>query len=298
MIARSSPQQKSVSLLWRVVNLRPTGHAIRCAARRASLTCFTTLLTCLVRGAALSDRVTIRCKSRSRPKVARTVPERGLPTGQSAGNRCSIGVACWPCCKTSRCRAAQSSPLGRWQSTSEKAYQLLGSESLRQALDLSSESSQTRERYGYGPATCGRRLGRGRRQRSRDGIRAANSRTKSIIGPALVEAGVPFVNVFDFRRQGQNWDAHHKNFDQHKTLIVAARGSIAFLADRGPRRARLARHDVGRGDGRFGRTPKINENGGRDHWPDCYSVLLAGGGVNGGSCLGASDRTGLPRTIQ
>jgi uncharacterized protein (DUF1501 family) len=44
--------------------------------------------------------------------------------------------------------------------------------------------------------------------------------------------------------------------------------------------------------GEFGRTPKINAQGGRDHWPDCYSVLLAGGGVAGGAVYGASDRLG------
>ena len=46
------------------------------------------------------------------------------------------------------------------------------------------------------------------------------------------------------------------------------------------------------GLGEFGRTPKINAQGGRDHWPDCYSVLLAGGGVTGGAVYGASDRIG------
>ena len=44
--------------------------------------------------------------------------------------------------------------------------------------------------------------------------------------------------------------------------------------------------------GEFGRTPKINGNAGRDHWPDCYSVLLAGGGVKGGYVYGASDQRG------
>ena len=44
--------------------------------------------------------------------------------------------------------------------------------------------------------------------------------------------------------------------------------------------------------GEFGRTPKINADGGRDHWPDCYTVLLAGGGIKGGSVFGASDSMG------
>jgi hypothetical protein len=44
--------------------------------------------------------------------------------------------------------------------------------------------------------------------------------------------------------------------------------------------------------GEFGRTPRINRDGGRDHWPDCYTVVLAGGGVTGGAAYGASDRIG------
>jgi uncharacterized protein (DUF1501 family) len=46
------------------------------------------------------------------------------------------------------------------------------------------------------------------------------------------------------------------------------------------------------GLGEFGRTPKINGNAGRDHWPDCYSITLAGGGIRGGSVFGASDQLG------
>jgi uncharacterized protein (DUF1501 family) len=44
--------------------------------------------------------------------------------------------------------------------------------------------------------------------------------------------------------------------------------------------------------GEFGRTPKVNGSGGRDHWPDCYTAVLAGGGVCGGAVYGASDRAG------
>ena len=44
--------------------------------------------------------------------------------------------------------------------------------------------------------------------------------------------------------------------------------------------------------GEFGRTPKINADAGRDHWPDCYCAVFAGGGVKGGDCYGASDRVG------
>jgi uncharacterized protein (DUF1501 family) len=44
--------------------------------------------------------------------------------------------------------------------------------------------------------------------------------------------------------------------------------------------------------GEFGRTPRVNKSGGRDHWPDCYTAVLAGGGVRGGAVYGASDKAG------
>jgi uncharacterized protein (DUF1501 family) len=108
----------------------------------------------------------------------------------------------------------------------------------------------------------------------------------------LVEAGVPFVNVFDFRQQGQNWDAHFKNFNQHKThLLPLADQSLSALIEDLDQRGLLDSTLVV-AMGEFGRTPKINADGGRDHWPDCYTVLLAGGGIRGGAVYGASDRQG------
>ncbi len=195
--------------------------------------------------------------------------------------------------------AVQSSPLGRWQSTSEKAYQLLGSESLRQALDLSSESSQTRDLYGYGPAPVAVGSGGGGGNGAEMGFARQMRGQNLLLARRLVEAGVPFVNVFDFRQQGQNWDAHHKNFDQHKShlLPLADQSLSALIEDLDARGLLDTTLVVAMGE--FGRTPKINENGGRDHWPDCYTVLLAGGGVNGGSVFGASDRSGaFPRAIR
>lgn len=113
-----------------------------------------------------------------------------------------------------------------------------------------------------------------------------------LLARRLVEAGVPFVNVFDFRQQGQNWDAHHKNFDQHKShLLPMADQSLSALIEDLDVRGLLDTTLV-LAMGEFGRTPRINKDGGRDHWPDCYTVLLAGGGVRGGTVFGASDRTG------
>ena len=180
----------------------------------------------------------------------------------------------------------------QWRIFCDKAFQLLGSETLRRALDLSNESPQMRERYGFGtpPASVGEgggggngsELGFGRQMRGQS----------LLVARRLVEAGVPFVNVYDFKQQGQNWDAHFKNFNQHKThLLPLADQSLSALIedldDRGLLDSTLV---VAMGE--FGRTPKINADGGRDHWPDCYTVTLAGGGIRGGSVYGSSDGMG------
>ena len=157
----------------------------------------------------------------------------------------------------------------------EQAYELLQSESLRQALQIKQEDSKTRERYG---------LATGNNQE----LRGQNL----LMARRLVEAGVPFINVHDFRQQGQNWDSHAKNFEQHRRHLLppadqALSALIEDLDERG-----LLDSTLVIATGEFGRTPKINANAGRDHWPDCYSLLLAGGGVKPGRVYGASDQIG------
>ncbi len=189
--------------------------------------------------------------------------------------------------------AATSTPWGgQWQMLCDKAFQLLGSESLRRALDLSQETPATRERYGYGPAPKTVGEGGGGGNGAEMGFARQMRGQNLLMARRMVEAGVPFVNVFDFRQQGQNWDAHFKNFNQHKThLLPLADQSLSALIEDLDQRGLLDSTLVV-AMGEFGRTPKINAEGGRDHWPDCYTVLLAGGGVRGGATYGASDRLG------
>ena len=113
-----------------------------------------------------------------------------------------------------------------------------------------------------------------------------------LVARRLVEAGVPFVNVNDFRQQGQNWDSHSDNFNQHKNHLLppADRALAALIEDLDERG--LLESTLVVATGEFGRTPRINREAGRDHWPDCYSLLLAGGGIRGGAVWGASDRIG------
>ena len=173
-----------------------------------------------------------------------------------------------------------------------KAYDILHADWLRRALDISQESEAARQRYGYDtpPQAIGEGPG------GNNGAELAGERElrgqNLLLARRLVEAGVPFVNVYDFRQQGRNWDAHFKNFSQHKNyLLPVADQSLAALIEDLDERGLLDSTLV-IAMGEFGRTPTINANGGRDHWPDCYSVLLAGGGIRGGTVYGASDRIG------
>ncbi len=184
------------------------------------------------------------------------------------------------------------SPLRDWQRASDKAYQLLGSAALRSALDLSTESAATRDRYGYDTAPVAVGSGGGGGNGAEMGFARQMRGQNLLLARRLVEAGIPFVNVFDFRQQGQNWDAHHQNFSQHKNFLlpVADQSLSALLEDLDQRGLLDSMLVVAMGE--FGRTPAINKAGGRDHWPDCYTVLLAGGGISGGAIYGASDKIG------
>jgi uncharacterized protein (DUF1501 family) len=110
----------------------------------------------------------------------------------------------------------------------------------------------------------------------------------------LVQAGVRFINVNDKVTNGQlaNWDSHENNFGRLRDDLLppADRGLAALIQDLEARG--LLRSTLIVALAEFGRTPKINGNAGRDHWPDCFSVVLAGGGVRGGAVYGASDRIG------
>jgi hypothetical protein len=171
----------------------------------------------------------------------------------------------------------------------EKAYRLLDSEAVRNALDLNREPPQVRERYGLGtdavPPAGG---GNG----AEFGFARAMRGQNLLLARRLVEAGVPFVNIHDFRQQGQNWDAHAQNFRQHRDfLLPAADRSLSTLVEDLDQRGLLETTLVV-ALGEFGRTPKINPQARRDHWPDCYSAVLAGGGVQGGAVYGSSDKCG------
>lgn len=172
----------------------------------------------------------------------------------------------------------------------EKAYRLLASEAIRGALDIAKEPAPIRERYGFGadPTAKGEVNGGGGEMGFARQMRGQNL----LAARRLVEAGVPFVNVYDYKQQGQNWDAHVNCAGQHKNFLLpqADQALSALIEDLDARG--LLESTLVVATGEFGRTPKINATGGRDHWPHCYTVLMAGGGVNGGAIYGSSDRLG------
>jgi hypothetical protein len=171
----------------------------------------------------------------------------------------------------------------------DRAYGLLESKRLRDALRIDREPQSVRKKYGL-DETDGARGG----TNGAEHAYGRNLRGQSLLlARRLVEAGIPFVNVNDFRQQGQNWDSHADNFNQHKKhLLPPIDRALAALIDDLDQRG-LLESTLVVAAGEFGRTPQINKSAGRDHWPDCYSILLAGGGVRGGMVYGASDRHGM-----
>jgi len=167
-------------------------------------------------------------------------------------------------------RGTRSGNAGRSEAYRDRALRLLASPDVRPLFQISSEPMRVRERYGQ------HRLGQ-----------------CLLLARRLVEGGVNFVAAFDGQTNGQdaNWDSHEKLFTRHRQLIPPSDQAFSALVEDLEARGLLDSTLVV-ALGEFGRTPKINKSAGRDHWPDCYTVLLAGGGVTGGAVYGASDKIG------
>jgi hypothetical protein len=151
----------------------------------------------------------------------------------------------------------------------QKAYDLLTSTAARRAFDLAAEPDAVRRQY----------------PRSQVG-------QACLLARRLVEAGVPFVNVHWCKTPKGSWDTHGNNFK-------AMRESLGPTLDQSLSALVLDLERRGRLDdvlvvvmAEFGRTPKINSNAGRDHWPFVYSLALAGAGLARGVVHGSSDALG------
>ena len=166
-----------------------------------------------------------------------------------------------------RPRGGRAPAADEFEANRARAFALVASPEVRRAFDLAREPAAVRERYGRHPWGQSHLLAR-----------------------RLVEAGARFVTTVN----GPSivWDTHKDNFGQLKRRLVppmeqALAALLDDLSDRGLLESTLV---VWLGD--FGRTPLINKDAGRDHWPQCYSAVLAGGGIRGGQVVGQSDALG------
>ena len=161
----------------------------------------------------------------------------------------------------------------------ERAMAMLQSPKLRNAFDLASEPEKVREAYGR--TTYGQ---------------------SCLLARRLVEAGTKFVTVFfsesigGQKTDGGGWDTHGFNNTRMFPIIekwhlpITEQTLPTLLIDLEERG--LLKETLVVWMGEFGRTPNINGNISRDHWPQCYTTLLAGGGTKRGFVYGASDKTG------
>lgn len=173
-------------------------------------------------------------------------------------------------------RRVESGQFSQWDHLFGRAYSLLTSPSAHKVFDISREPGKTRDAYGH-----------------------TSFGQSCLLGRRLVEAGVPYVQVnwsqyvevlYDFSDYG--WDTHADNFellaDWHCPILDRVLSTLLDdLHQRGLLETTLV---VAMGE--FGRTPRINAIGSRDHWPQCYFSLWAGGGVQPGRVIGESDARG------
>jgi len=144
-----------------------------------------------------------------------------------------------------------------------KGFSLVAS-SEGKVFDLKNESQKTRDEYGTGFGQS------------------------ALMARRLVEAGVSAVEI-----NLGGWDTHNQTFDAHATRLQPtldrAMGTLVKdLVDRG-----RWRNTVIVWMGEFGRTPRINQNAGRDHWARCWSVVVGGGAIRGGQAYGSTDADGM-----
>ena len=174
-----------------------------------------------------------------------------------------------------------------------KAVEVITSPDTRAAFDLGREPQKLRERYGLDPGTD-----RSVEARKFGGLPHIGQ--TFLLARRLIEAGVRLVTVMTGRRIDQAWDTHRDHFGLMKKSLCPPfdRALSALMTDLADRR--LLDDTLVVVMGEFGRTPKVGQvtsnagaikKDGRDHWPYCYTVLFAGGGVPGGAVIGSSDAT-------
>jgi len=167
----------------------------------------------------------------------------------------------------------ESETVGKMDANYQRAIDLLTSDKIRAAFDLGKEPDDLRNRYG------GSVFGQ-----------------SCLLSRRLVEAGTRFVQVNWYSEPAwHGWDVHGADLPgiarMESPLCPRLDQGLSTLLEDLHQRGLLASTLVVV-TGEFGRTPQINKYGGRDHWPQCFSVLLAGAGVPGGTVVGSSDHIG------
>ncbi len=159
--------------------------------------------------------------------------------------------------------AAAGDPVAAVDTYYRQGYELMTSVEARRAFDMNEENEKTRDSYG--------RHGFGQR---------------CLLARRLVEAGVPWITLYS-----GGWDHHVELFPRFREMMPTVDSSLAALITDLRVRGMLDSTLVVM-LGEFGRTPKINPKGGRDHWANAMSVLFAGGGCPQGAIVGSTDKNG------
>jgi uncharacterized protein (DUF1501 family) len=161
----------------------------------------------------------------------------------------------------------RNQPASDHKAVYRKTVRMMNS-SHKDIFDLNTEPAAVRDLYGKGSFGSG-----------------------CLMARRLVEQGVSYVEV-----ALGGWDTHTNNFDtlSKRLLPELDQGMSALIADLARRRLLDSTLVVWMGE--FGRTPRINQNAGRDHWPRSWSVVAGGGGMKGGQIVGATDKDGIDVT--
>lgn len=170
-----------------------------------------------------------------------------------------------------RTATTTGAPQSGWDEFDQRAIEIITSGKGAEAFNIESESDATKELYGL------------QNSRSDKGKLALTARR-------LIEAGVRYVTI------GRNsWDHHSNIFPQLRNRLPhmdnAIAGLVTDLDQRGMLDETLVIYMT-----EYGRTPRINKDAGRDHWPQAFSIAFAGAGIKGGQVIGASDKDGAAVT--
>ncbi len=198
--------------------------------------------------------------------VGLSLDEKGIIPARLAGRRSLLADL-----DSLRRTLDKSDAMQGMDTFTQRAFDVLSSRRVFEALDVAREDPRLRARYGVGDMT-----------READGPPCCMDHF--LMARRLVEAGVRVVTL-SFGR----WDTHGQNFQSCRTRIPKLDNALATLMD--DLYARGLEKDVSVVVwGEFGRTPKINKDAGRDHWPPVNFALLAGGGMRTGQVIGSTDK--------